>query len=211
MMDEVEQPQFALSPPETLPLPEQCEAWFSTPKFDYIISREPWKKGFGEKNAVEVFSEYAARAKNLSSHIVLLQTSPRMGEKISRIIKEECGAQMELAKTLETQEDAFFQQQNDDAQKSRWTWDAADLEKAFISTGFSATINIIDQKEERLISEKDINLWFNKEKSRWGAFMSNHLSEEDFNAIQQLLTIRAGKGPVTWKWKSILLKGEFLS
>jgi putative ATPase len=210
MMDEIEQPHFAIFPPENLPLPQQCEEWFSTPIFDYIISREPWKKGFAESSALEVFREYALRAKKLSPHIALLQTSPRMGEKISRIIKEECGAPEELALKLEEQEEAFFQDQNDEARNSRWTWEAADLEKAFIDAGFSTKITIIDQKEERLISEKDTNMWFNKEKSSWGKFMFSHLSEDDFNAIQQLLNIRANQGPITWKWKSILLKAEIL-
>jgi putative ATPase len=213
MMDEIEQPHFAILPPDTLPSAEQCEEWFSTPKFDYIISREPWKKGFGESSAggliaYEVFREYALRAKNLSHHVSVLQTSPRMGEKISRIIREECGAPEELASKLETQEEAFFNMQNSETQKSRWTWEAADLEKAFADVGFSVTLTIIDQKEERLITEKDTNLWFNKEKSSWGRFMFLNLKEKDFNAVHQLLTTRANQGPITWKWKSILLKAD---
>ncbi len=208
LMDEVEQPQFAVLAPEILPLPEQCDEWFSTPKFDYIIAREPWKKGFGEKGAVEVFREYAGRAKNLSDHIALLQTSPRMGERISRILSEECGAEKELVKVLEQEEDAFFNQQSDETQKSRWTWEAADLEKAFSGAGFSVALSVIDQKEERLITERDTNLWFNKEKSSWGAFMSGRLKEDDFNAIHELLKTRASQGPIWWKWKSILLKAD---
>jgi hypothetical protein len=38
--------------------------------------------------------------------------------------------------------------------------------------------------------------------------MFSHLSEDDFNAVQQLLIARANQGPITWKWKSILLKAE---
>ncbi|MDR2901156.1 MAG: AAA family ATPase [Treponema sp.] len=208
MLDEVEKPQFAVLPPTELPLPAQCESWFSTPQFDYIISREPWKKGFGESSALEVFKNYAERAKNLSNHVAILQTSPKMGEKISRIIREECAAPEKLVKALEEQEEAFFNVQASEKEKNRWTWEAADLEKAFTNAGFSAAITLIDQKEERLLSEKDTSLWFNKEKSRWGAFMSQHLNEEDFASIQQLLVNRANQGPITWKWKSILIKAE---
>ncbi len=208
ILDEVERPGAAVFPPVTLPAPEQCEEWFSSPEFDYIIAREPWRKGFGEDSALSVFREYALAAGILSKNMVLLQTPPRMGEKISRIIRDECGAPEELVKNLENQEEAFFNLQAGEKQNLRWTWEPADLEKAFGDAGFSASMTILDQKEERLITGRDTGLWFNKEKSSWGAFMSSHLKENDFNTIQQLLIDRANLGPITWKWKSLLLKAN---
>jgi hypothetical protein len=72
--------------------------------------------------------------------------------------------------------------------------------------GFTLKIEDIDQREERLIGAKDIDAWFDREKSRWGAFMGKALDAGDFKQIEEALRERVQDGPLLWKWKSLLVK-----
>ena len=116
-----------------------------------------------------------------------------------------------LAEKLKQAEEVFFRgsSQGDNLRSENLKsirWDPESLEKSFIDAGFTVSTNIVDRQEERLISPRDISLWFDAEKSGWGAFFSGALGEKDFSDIRGILESRIGEGPVTWKWKSILLK-----
>jgi hypothetical protein len=87
-------------------------------------------------------------------------------------------------------------------------WDTGELTAAFKSQGFTVNYEIIDQKEERLVTEKDIANWFNAGQSRWGEFMGSSLKKADFDAIEQSLRRRIEKGPILWRWKSVCLRAD---
>jgi putative ATPase len=196
VLDETEKPLIAVTG-EILPSPQECEEWFSCAQFDHILIR-----------AVRLNTSpalLASRAKLLlakNGNVVLLCSPPRLGERLSRILLQECG-QSGLSSLLEQAEDAFFK-------NSAELWEAGDFTSAFEEQGFNVSLQTIDQKEERLISEKDISVWFNTEQSRWGAFMAKNLTKDDFTAIEEALRARTGKGPLLWKWKSICLKAVVL-
>ena len=196
VLDEAEKPQIAVSE-EILPSAAECGEWFSCSQFDHILLRaarfttEPGK--------------LAALAKPLLAKngcLVLLSSPPRLGMRISRILAQEC-AESGLASKLEQAEEAFFQNTT-----GAGLWDSEELAAAFEGQGFSVTIQTIDQKEERLVTEKDLAAWFNAGQSRWGFFMDKNLEKNDFLAVEQALRLRIGKGPLLWCWKSVCLRAN---
>jgi putative ATPase len=225
-LETLERPQVAVfeargisaaSRGEPLPSPEQAAQWFSCSQFEHILIRANRLAAAPER--------IAAAAKPLLASggaLVLLASPPRLGEKISRILREECGAETELACALQNAEDAFFalpaladKTAAHDAGAASGAnsdellnWDGASLEAAFIAQDFSVQLETREQQEERLITEKDIARWFDPARSRWGAFMSQNLSPSDFNTALDLLRRRIQKGPLLWRWKSVLLKAE---
>jgi putative ATPase len=227
-MDQIEQPEIAVLENELLPSPQQSDEWFSSPVFDHILIREPrfyarpGKKDIAESPSPEkVFSRLADRAKDLlesGGRLILLCSPPLLGERISRILREECGGFIQgpsSAEKLQQAEEAFFSPASQGAEtssrtenankSSEWNWSAATLSKAFESTGFQVKIETIEQKEDRLIGTKDIDAWFDRAKSRWGAFMGKNLESGDFSRIEEALRQRLQAGPLPWKWKSLLL------
>jgi len=192
VLDETEKPLIAVTD-EIIPAPKECEEWFSCHEFEHILIR-----------AVRLTVNpkiLASRAKALiakKGNTVLLCSPPRLGERLSRILLQECG-QKDLSSALEQAENSFFKE-------SAGFWEAEDFTAAFEEQGFTVSLETIDQKEERLITEKDISVWFNTEQSRWGSFMAKTLKNDDFKAIEDALRARAAKGPLLWKWKSICLK-----
>jgi putative ATPase len=196
VLDETDKPLLAVSQ-EVLPSVQQSEEYFSCSQFDHILMRSP-------RLSAEP-TMLAALAKPLLSKngcLVLLYSPPRLGMRISRILSDESKSQ-ELTASLERAEDAFFQNTT-----GAGLWDKSDIEIALQKEGFSVNVSIIDQKEERLITEKDISSWFNTEQSRWGAFMSQNLKKTDFSAVEEALRQRILKGPVLWSWQSACFKAN---
>jgi putative ATPase len=208
VLDQTDQPEIAVLEDGLLPSPEQAGEWFSSPQFDHILLREPWRKGFSQtQNPATAFSRLASAAQTLLTPggcLVMLCSPPLLGQRISRILLDECTGTTyqdspQLAEKLQQAEDAFF------SQADSWNWDAAALSQALESQGFKITTQTIDQQEERLIGPKDIDAWFDRKKSRWGVFMGKALEADDFARIEAALRQRIQAGPLPWKWKSLLL------
>jgi len=204
-LDQTDQPEIAVLEDGLLPSPQQAGEWFSSPQFDCILLREPWRKGFAQEAYTAAFSRLASAAQALLAPggcLVMLCSPPVLGQRISRILQDECQGtphpNSQLAEKLKQAEDAFF------SQADSWNWDAAALSSAFESRGFKLKIQTIDQQEERLIGAKDIDAWFDREKSRWGIFMGKTLETDDFAQIEAALRQRVQTGPLLWKWKSLL-------
>jgi len=192
-------PQAALLP--ALPSPEQAAEWFSSPQFDHILIREPWRRGFASQSPEAAFSALASAAKSLlapGGSVVLLCSPPILGQRISSLLQDE---------KLRRAEDAFFTQP-DHGNKFPWNWDAAALSQAFEAQGFKCKAETIDQTEERLIGSKDIDVWFDRTKSRWGGFMGKTLDTDDFSNLETALRQRVQAGPLPWKWKSVLFSAK---
>jgi len=203
VLDEIEQPEIAVLEAGLLPSPEQAAEWFASGVFDLILLREPWRRGFSGGGPEADFSNLAESAKALlapKGRLVLLCSPPVTGQRISQIIMDE---DQHLAEKLGKAEDAFFSPQQTGI--TAWNWDAANVSQAFETRGFDVKIDILEQKEERLISPKDIKAWFDRENSRWGVFMGKALDERDFSRAEEILTRRIQAGPLCWKWKSLLL------
>jgi putative ATPase len=216
-MDQIEQPEIAVLEDGLLPSPQQADEWFSSPFFDHILIREPRFHIKPEKNTTEshdltaAFSLLATGAHALLENggsLVMLCSPPLLGERISRILREECCGFIHdpsLAEKLRQAEEAFFSMSPHKDGSSEWNWDATALSRAVESAGFTVRIETIEQKEDRLIGSKDIDAWFNREKSRWGAFMGKTLDSSDFSHIEEALRQRFQTGPLSWKWKSLLV------
>ena len=207
-LDETDKPEIAVLEEETLPSPEQAAEWFSSARFDCILLREPWRRGFGQAASPQAaFDRLAALAQPLLAEgggVFLLCSPPRLGERISRILLEECAAPEELAAAMRRAEDAFFSGSGEGKTADPWTWDAETFQQAFEGQGFTVQFETLEQKEERLIGENDIEAWFAIKKSRWGAFMGKSLAKNEFEQAEALLRQQIKKGPLLWKWKSLL-------
>jgi len=197
VLDEIEKPLIGITD-EILPDPQQCEEWFLCSEFDHILFR-----------AVRLIIDPAILARAVkpllakSGNFILLCSPPRLGQRLSRFLSQEC-SQNELALKLEKAEEAFFSNIN-----TPGLWEESDIITALKEESFNVDIQTIDQKEERLITEKDLAAWFNTEHSRWGSFMVKNLEKTDFIAIQDALRIRINKGPLFWQWKSVCLRAIF--
>ena len=227
-LDETDKPEIAVLEGELLPAVEQAAEWFSSALFDHILLREPWRRGFGQAESAAAspeaaFCRLAALAQPLlapGGSLVLLASPPVLGERISRVLVEECAAPPELAAALRRAEDAFFGDAGPlaegglgageaaGASAGPWTWNGETIARAFQAQGMTVSMETLEQKEERLIGEKDLAAWFNVEKSRWGAFMRKALTADDFQSAEMFLRQRIQKGPLVWKWQSVLLAGK---
>jgi putative ATPase len=213
VLDEVEAPCIAVSG-GPLPSPAEAEEFSGSPVFDHVLSREPWRRLSSAVPGPQgrVFAGFAEAARLLLSpggDIVMLQSPPRLGERISRILREACGAPAGTVEKLSTAEEAFFGDGaalKGEKDPSRWTWDSRLLEESFVSAGFGVELSVVEQTEERLLSGRDIALWFDAARSAWGAFVADALGEADFLSLRQVLEERVKQGPVEWKWKSLLLR-----
>ena len=203
-LDEPEQPEIAVFPAGRLPDAEEAGRLFSCPRFDHIAAREPWRRGFGAKAPQAVFQEFAMNARSLlepGGDMVLLLSPPRHGQRLSQVLGDQ--GPEGLIRRLQAAEEDFFT--GIAGVSERWTWDAADLEGALRGAGFSAACNTLEQSEERLLTGKDIALWFDAERSAWGAHVAGALGERDFAVLRGALAARAQQGPLIWQWKSFLL------
>jgi putative ATPase len=205
-LDETEQPLIGVYPPGTLPSPGEAEAFFSCKIFDHILAREPWRR---TESGPEAFSAFAHAALSLlapQGGLSILQSPPRLGERISRILREECAAPAEMAERLALAENSFFSLRAGGS--GRLAWEGKTLENCFREAGFSVSVTVLDQKEERLLSGRDLALWFDREHSPWGSFIAQELGEGDFFLAREKLEERIRQGPVEWKWKSVLLRAR---
>jgi len=199
VLEDTEKPQIAVIKEKILPDKNQCEENFSCSEFDHILLRASRLNMSGMNIN---FDALAADAKSLlvkNGNFIILCSPPRLGEKISRLLNEEC-SQNKLAIKLGKAETAFF---NDTSKVD--LWDEKDIIASLEKQGFNVSSQEIDQKEERLITEKDLSVWFNTEQSRWGSFMEKTLEKGDFSAIKDALGLRISKGPVLWHWKSLCI------
>jgi putative ATPase len=200
-LDEAEAPEIAVHA-GPLPLPEDCAAWFSSPRFDRILLREPFRRGFDRAGDL---AEGARKLLDPGGGMVILCSPPALGERISRILRDECGAGEDPAAALEAAETAFFTGSG----AGFPAWDGGALESAFAGPDLRLETRIIDQTEERLISGRDLELWFDRKRSRWGAFISEKLGKDDFNRVRALLEARIQADTIRWKWKSVILTAVF--
>ncbi|MCL1959774.1 MAG: AAA family ATPase [Spirochaetes bacterium] len=192
-LDETDKPLIAVTE-DILPDEKQSEEWFSCSQFDHILLRSA---RFAAPSVILADKAYSLLTKG--GNLVLLFSPPRLGERISRILADECERQ-DLASLLEQAEKIFFENTT-----GAGLWDSAEIETAFAEKKFSVKLQTIEQKEERLITEKDIASWFNTDQSRWGSFMVKNLEKSVFSKIEEAVFLRIAKGPVLWRWKSILL------
>jgi putative ATPase len=208
ILEETDKPLVAVFPEGKIPSPEEAEEAFSCPVFDHILAREPFRRK-REEGSLLAFAVASKMVLAPKGNIVILQSLPKMGERISRIIRDECGAAYDLAEELAVAEKVFFEKS--DQSPSNWKIDSFALENCFKEQGFDTEIKTIDCQEERLLTKGDLDGWFDSERSPWGLSISRSLGEKSFLAIRTLLDERISRGPVCWRWKSLLLKGKNLN
>ncbi|MCL2175203.1 MAG: AAA family ATPase [Treponema sp.] len=213
-LNEEEKPQIAVFPngqpaEEILPSVNQCEEWFSCAEFDHILIRASRLSTHPDKLASAAKPLLAKKGK-----LILLSSPPRLGQRISALLKEnseqlaEKSEQVKVNKSqlilkLSLAEDDFFENTT-----GVGLWNEQEITSAFEEQGFSAAVTLIDQQEERMITDKDVTSWFNTGQSRWGSFMAEKLEKSEFEALEEALRTLISRGPVLWKWKSMCLEAN---
>jgi putative ATPase len=193
-LEQIERPVVGIFKNPIIPQQEDIEKAFDCLEFDTVLCYEPWRKyGFCcfdvARNLKKIISKKGV--------IVFLQTPTESGERISRILSVECGAKKEFVAKLQEAETDFLK--NNDC-----LWNENMLIEAWKSEGFSSSIEYIQQNEERLISMRDINVWFDSDNSRWGKFILSNIGEDNFSKAKDMLSLRVKQGPLLWKWTSII-------
>ncbi|GMO60227.1 MAG: AAA family ATPase [Termitinemataceae bacterium] len=157
---------------------------FDCAVFDCIITQELNKD----------FSKFAHDAKQILAEdgkIIFIATPPTGGTNLCSIVAdEEFTASCELFKAEHAQD----------------LWGEKEIKKAFDDAGLNTQITAIKQKEDRLLSDININTWFN-EKSAWGTFICKTLGNDHFEKIKQSLFARSKKGPISFVLEKLLVKG----
>lgn len=213
-LDEVERPLLEASPGLLPASPEEAKRLFGTATFDAILTREPWRRGFGGVAPSQAFRDFAVKAAALLSGggvVVLLQSPPRLGERISRVLERECEAASDLLISLREAEEDFFSGRlanGDSGGEASWAWDGSILETAIVGAGFQTRLETINEEEERLISDREIAAWFDPEKSSWGKAAFAAIGEEAFENARKLLAARAERGPIPWHWTALLIEAR---
>jgi putative ATPase len=214
-LDETELPKIAVCPAANgqAPSPEIAIENFECAAFDYILVREPWRTA---RITAAMIKDFAISVRALlAPHgiLVFLASPPASGGRLSRIL--ETGAASGLVNVensiitiLKDAEDSFFSKKIDAGESSVPFWDAEILESCLNEAGFTVTIQILEQKEERLLTERDISAWFNAEKSSWGRAVCAFTGENNFEMVKNLIAERAKQGPVLWEWKSLICRAS---
>jgi putative ATPase len=180
----------------SLPDAASAESAFDCAVFDRILARETWH--FYEKPP-DYFTDFAVSAKKILAGegiVVMLESPPSLGQRLSDFITD-----ITLRETFSEAEKAFFAQ-------GRVSWGQADLEAAFEKAGFSVETTLLDQHEERLVTQRDLSHWFENEKSSWYAFVKNAVGADNFEKAHVALTEHVKEGPLEWRWKSALVTGK---
>lgn len=209
-MDETERPAICLlpegqtSPPST----ETAKRELGCGVFDRILSREPWRRGVGAGSPIESFRRWAEAAAALlapeGGAVVVLQSLPGRGERISRILDVAGGLSPNILEALRGVEERFFAHEV----ASRWNWGTQDLEAAFSELGFTTKLREIETREERRITQKEVDRWFDPVLSPWGAAVTEGLGAEAAAQARAALSNLAESGPIEWRRWTILLRAD---
>jgi putative ATPase len=210
-LDETELPKIAVYGAALAPPPENAEDFFGCAVFDCILACEPWR---GQKVSAEFAGSFAASASGLlagGGRLVFTASPPASGERISRILNAENSLSQEeraAVSALKEAEEAFFSGETGGEAAKSLLWDAETVKNGFRQAGAGLKISVLDQEEERILTERDISAWFNVEKSSWGGAIYAFTGEKNFETVKKLLTARAKQGAVPWKWKSLLCRSD---
>jgi putative ATPase len=201
MPDEIKMPKIIVCKTEDIS-PEILENGNVKIKlFDHIIAREPLRSISKNMLNEDFLSGFASKIRSvLAGSLVFTYSAPEYGERISRIVKEECNAADKICLPLEKACSAFWKESITNSVSEKV------LQTSFSKAGFTVEMAVFDQTEERVISEQEIELWFNTEKSKWGNYIYCALGREIFYDAKSILQERAKQGPVNRKWKTILVK-----
>ncbi|MDR1363974.1 MAG: AAA family ATPase [Spirochaetaceae bacterium] len=211
--DETELPKIAVHTALSAPSPKEAGDFFDCAAFDCILVREPWR---GIRVSAAVIGDFAVSAARLLAPggcLVFLASPPEAGERLSRIVEAEAADGLlsvdgALIAGLKQAENAFFAAQQGSGAEESLFWNAQTVESSFHDAGFDIKISVAAQKEERLLAERDILAWFNKEKSSWGGAIHSFMGEKDFETIKNLFLVRAKQGPLLWRWNSLLCRAR---
>ena len=174
-------------------------------QFDFVFFRDVITKS----DDIENFTKKVAKIKEKGflgkeGKIILSQKIPVKSQKLSELLLPHFGLasqsrERELLEKLKKAEEMFYSESNENpAIKKLFDWNGESFSKAFFEKGFQVSYKEEVFTEERVLTEEEINRWFNKETS-YGKFIYSELSEEVFENCKTLILELAKYQKFNWK------------
>jgi len=173
-------------------------------EFDFIFYRDMITKSEDIKNFAEKVANQNAKKLSKDGKIILSQKIPVKTQKLSELLLPHFplasqNRERELLTKLKQAEDVFYSENNENPEiKKLFDWTGEDFTKAFFEKGFQVSYKEEVFTEERVLSEEEIERWFNKETS-YGKFIFSALGESDFENCKLLVSEIARYQKFNWK------------
>ncbi|MEJ5190176.1 MAG: recombinase RarA, partial [Breznakiellaceae bacterium] len=192
-----------------LPSKEEALATFDCATFDALIGRDLWRSlqlpaGWEIEH---FFTEYFRAAKDLldpRGTIVIIQALPSRGQRLAELLDRYRERWRETNLEHSAQE-AFVDAEASFWAQTQFSWGQREIETGCGAAGFSFQIESHFHEEERLLTDRDLETWFNVDRSSWGRWIGQRLPPKALQGILDALKAIATHGPVLWRWESILL------
>lgn len=181
---------------------------FEDAEFDRLFFMDVMSNSENIENLADALNKEFNRKNGKISpdcEILISQIIPVKGQRISQLIMEEVGNEMEdlsPIKNLEHAEENYFSDENN----SLFNWDENTIMSIFEKKGLDIQIAVRRFMEKKIISVQDVEIWFAGDRSSYGKFVSSALSESDIFKIKQLLTAECNKKLFNWKKEIAFIK-----
>ncbi len=133
--------------------------------------------------------------------IVISQRIPSNGQRISELVREQILTdstrdtfEVILGKMRQAEEKFFHDDEN-----PLFSWNEKTIAESFEKFNFEVKTASKSIEEKRRISEEEIERWFDKKNSAYGAAIFMELGEESLSKIKNLLLANANKKLFKWK------------
>ena len=183
-LDELDRPKLAFSIDD-----------FSEVTFDRLFVRDAIKEIEDISPLVFMFdsNRFSQNAK-----IIIAQHIPIHGQHLSELIlaQTDCNENQKeiISKMAEAESRYFFTSNN-----SVFAWNAETIKEVFESKNFFVEYEIKNTIEKRRLTEKQIEVWFNKDKSPYAKAIIKNLSRPELQEIKNLLLENIDKKIFSWK------------
>ncbi|MEE0998459.1 MAG: hypothetical protein UIH41_02190, partial [Treponemataceae bacterium] len=156
------------------------------------------------KNFAEKVANQNAKKLSKDGKIILSQKIPVKTQKLSELLLPHFplasqNRERELLEKLKQAEEVFYSENNENPEiKKLFDWNGENFTKAFFEKGFQVSYKEEVFTEERVLSEEEIERWFNKETS-YGKFIFSALGESNFENCKVLVSEIARYQKFNWK------------
>lgn len=175
-LDEIEKPQFSCS----------FES-FRDYEFDIIIIKDRiTAKSLLDAQVDDIIDLSRILSKN--GQLLLIQKIPALGQRIASLLLKHFPSENQLCMSLENAENEFFQGiQGRDETREIFSWDHTSIQESLRNKGVGFCCEITPFTEERILTNQEIDLWFDSSKSPYGSCISEAVGKESLSRIKNLL------------------------
>jgi hypothetical protein len=167
--------------------------------FEAIIGKDFLKD---KSNKLIILKKLSDLLKN-GGRLSIAELIPRRSMRLSSFVQLKNLSQ-DIKNRFQSLEEVLYK----DPENPKVNWDASDLQSFFAQAGFSEIeTTIVEYKEERYISEEDLNRWLNKDSMglSYGRLLKEWFNSQEESKIRSFLTKELTGKTVEWKRSYIFL------